>query len=57
MSLKLPLAADSSAIEIGSSFGGSRLTGCLGAKFLGSATWSDIVKYNYCEEKKNRRAA
>lgn len=40
---EVPSAADSSAREIGSSFGGSRLTGCLGAKFLGSGAWSDIL--------------
>lgn len=43
MESEVPSAADRSAREIGSSFGGSRLTGCFGAKFLGSATWSDIV--------------
>lgn len=39
----VPLAAESSAMEIGSSFGGSKLTGCLGAKFLGSGAWPDIA--------------
>jgi hypothetical protein len=43
-----PSHFDSSSGVIGSSFGGARLTGVLGAKFLGSSTWpwSAIMGWN-----------